>query len=668
MCGLAGILCLRQSSIELKTETTLRTMAAAIAHRGPDAEGLWIDPEAGIGLAHRRLSILDLSPAGAQPMVSATGRYIIAFNGEIYNHPALREELESGANAPAWRGHSDTETLLLAIERWGLKTALQRACGMFALALWDTAEGRLSLARDRTGEKPLYLAAIDGGWAFASELSSFHGLPGFRARLDQQALSDYLATLAVPDAGCVFQGVRKIRPGTILHISAAAGTVEEDCYFDIVQVMSSGRHSAETRPAHAIPSVLDEMEAVLQDVVISQMISDVPLGSFLSGGIDSSLVTALMQEASDRPVKTFTIGFAEAGYDESALAERVAEHLGTDHTTFRLTEADALEIIPHLPRIYSEPFADSSQLPTALLCAHARKQVTVVLTGDGGDEIFGGYNRHILGPRLWSLVTRVPKSLRSMGAPLAKSIQWLGGEQSPLLRQLARRIGVPASLLNKAGRLGDVVAGADALEDVYASLTRITDFPEQFLLEAPAAREEELLRKDPRLSTFGAQEWMMAQDTIGYLPSDVLVKLDRAAMSVSLETRAPFLDVRTIEAAWRLPLQEKIREGRGKQILREILDRHVPRQLIERPKQGFAVPIDRWLRGELRCWAEDLLSRDALIRGGLLRVEPVRDIWEAHLANRGNHGQLLWAMLMLQAWATQWYSADTAFRYDSASK
>lgn len=654
MCGLSGIVDLSRRLDKLATETTLRTMADAIAHRGPDAEGLWIDPEAGIGLVHRRLSILDLSPAGAQPMVSSTGRYIIAFNGEIYNHPALREELESGENSPAWRGHSDTETLLLAIERWGLKTALQRACGMFALALWDTVEGRLSLARDRTGEKPLYLAEIVGGWAFASELSSFHGLPGFKARLDQQALSDYLATLVVPDTACMFQGVRKIRPGTILHISAAAGTVEEDCYFDIVQVMSSGRHSAGTRPADALPSDLAEIEAVLQDVVHSHMISDVPLGGFLSGGIDSSLVTALMQEASDRPVKTFTIGFAEAGYDESAHAERVAEHLGTDHTTFRLTEADALEIIPRLPRIYSEPFADSSQLPTALLCAHARKQVTVVLTGDGGDEIFGGYNRHVLGPRLWSLMTRVPKGLRSMGAPLAKSIQWLGGEQSHWLRQLARRTGVPASLLDKAGRLGDVVARADSIEDVYTALTRITDFPDQFLLETLAASEPELLRKDPRLRTFGAQEWMMAQDTIGYLPSDILVKLDRAAMSVSLETRAPFLDVRVIEAAWRLPSRAKIRDGKGKQILREILQRRVPMLLTERPKQGFAVPIDRWLRGELRDWAGKLLARDELAEGTLLDVNRVEEMWSSHLSGTRNHGQILWAILMLQAWMQEW--------------
>ena len=654
MCGIAGLLSKRQSSDELTIGGGLRAMAGAIAHRGPDAEGFWIDPQASVGLAHRRLSILDLSLAGAQPMVSASGRFVILFNGEIYNHVSLREELQHGNDTAAWHGHSDTETLLLAIERWGLKKALERAFGMFALAVWDKEEQRLSLARDRTGEKPLYLAEVNGGWAFASELAAFHHLPGFKAQLDPQALREYIATLVVPDSACVFQGVRKIRPGTILYISAADGTVEEDYYFDMVDVMTSGRDAAKVRLVSGNASESHEIEAILRDVVISQMISDVPLGSFLSGGIDSSLVTALMQEASDRPVKTFTIGFAEPGYDESSHAERVADHLGTDHVTFRISEADVLDIIPHLPRIYSEPFADSSQLPTALLCARARHHVTVVLTGDGGDEIFGGYNRHVLGPKLWSLVTRIPRCLRAMAAPLAKNIACVGGEQSPFLRGLARCTGIPASLLDKAGRLGEIVASVDTIEDCYAALTRSTDVAEKFFRKELDGHRNSSLRNDPRLIGLSVPEWMMAQDSLGYLPSDVLVKVDRAAMSVSLETRAPFLDIRVVEAAWKLPVSAKIRGDQGKKILRELLQRRVPAILTDRPKQGFAVPIDRWLRGELREWAGRLLSRDALSAGSLLNVESVEEIWSSHLSGTKNHGNILWAILMLQAWIQEW--------------
>ncbi|MGC9419090.1 MAG: asparagine synthase (glutamine-hydrolyzing), partial [Rhodovulum sp.] len=606
-----------------------------------------------VGLAHRRLSILDLSPAGAQPMEASSGRFVLVFNGEIYNHLALREELEKEGGRLGWRGHSDTETLLCAIEHWGLNKTLGKAFGMFALALWDKDERRLSLARDRTGEKPLYLAKLGQGWAFASEPQAFYRVPGFKARIDPQPLQDYLATLAVPDSACVYTDTRKIRPGTILQISGLDGTEQEERYYDMLSVMARGRRTALDRSVTDHGRIVQEVETVLHEVVASQMISDVPLGSFLSGGVDSSLVTALMQEVADRPVKTFTIGFAEAGYDESAHAERVAEHLGTDHTTFRLTEADALDLIPRLPRIYGEPFADSSQIPTALLCAHARQEVTVALTGDGGDEIFGGYNRHVLVPKLWSRIERVPRALRRTAGPLAKGIQGLGGEQSRGLRTLARRLGVPASMLDKAGRFGEVAAQAGCLEDVYVALTRSTDTPHRFLVDSGASDKRVLLCRDPRLASFAAGEWMMAQDTFGYLPSDILVKVDRAAMSVSLETRAPFLDARTIEAAWRLPLQEKIRDGKGKQILREILDRHVPRDLIDRPKQGFAVPMDRWLRGELRGWADELLSRDALVEGGILRVEPVTDLWVAHLESRGNYGQTLWALLMLQAWVRE---------------
>lgn len=408
-------------------------------------------------------------------------------------------------------------------------------------------------------------------------------------------------------------------------------------------------------PRHAV-----ETEAVLREVIASQMTSDVPLGSFLSGGVDSSLVTAIMQDLSARPIRTFTIGFGEAAYDESGHAERVAEHLGTDHTTFRLIESDALDLVPRLLRIYAEPFADSSQIPTALLCLKAREHVTVALTGDGGDEIFGGYNRHVIAPRLWASIQLIPPFLRRAAGPMAGIVQGLGGGGSPWLRALARTLGIPASALDKAGRFGEVASRARSLEDVYRALSRVSDGPERFLRSGAPGAGPSSLRADPRLASFAPQEWMMAQDTLGYLPSDILVKMDRAAMAASLETRAPFLDATTMAMAWSLPLQARIREGKGKKVLRDILDRHVPRQIIQRPKQGFAIPLDRWLRGELRSWADDLLSAEAVRRCGLLAVDPVRELWRLHLSGRANHGQTLWSLIMLQAWQREWFPAGFA--------
>ncbi len=654
MCGIAGMLSIGFSVSAPPRATTLRAMAHALAHRGPDAEGVWLDEGAGVGLAHRRLSILDLSPAGAQPMLSASGRHVVVFNGEIYNHLDLRAALAEDGAEIRWAGHSDTETLIAAVEHWGLFTALQKSFGMFALALWDREKKALSLARDRTGEKPLYLTELKDGLAFASEPQAFHAVPGFRTELDHQALRGFVATSAVDDRACIYKSVRKVQPGTIVTIAKADGAMDEQIYFDMVGLMASGLSNPARHNANEDACCIREMHAVLEEVVASQMISDVPLGSFLSGGVDSSLVTALMTAVSDRPVKTFTIGFEEAGYDESAHAERVAEYLGTEHTTYRLTEADALDVIPRLARIYGEPFADSSQIPTVLLCQNARQAVTVALTGDGGDEIFGGYNRHVLGPKLWSKLSGMPGILRRGARPAGRLVQYLGGGGSPLLRQIARRVGVPASLLDKSGRLAEIAASAASLQDVYYGLTQITDDPDRFLLAGALGEADCALLDDDRLASFSPAEWIMARDTLGYLPSDILVKVDRAAMHASLETRAPFLDVRTIDAAWRLPLKQRIREGRGKQILRDILDLYVPRNLIDRPKQGFAIPIDRWLRGELRDWAESLLSVEELRATGVLQVASVREIWMTHLAGRGNHGQILWALLMLQAWLREY--------------
>lgn len=603
MCGIAGLVVELECTLVEAIADTLRSMGNALAHRGPDADGVWTDPAAGIGLAHRRLSILDLSAAGAQPMMSTDGRFVVVFNGEIYNHLDLRHELEGAAGPIPWRGHSDTETLLAAIQSWGLRQALRKSYGMFALALWDRENACLSLARDRTGEKPLYMADLGTAWAFASEPQAFRHVPGFDPRLDSDALAAYLAASAVPDRMCAFARVRKIRPGTVLQIWPQGGRSEEVAYETVPKLIERGRASRLKSG-----SATDEVHAVLREVVASQMISDVPLGSFLSGGVDSSLVTALMQEAAERPVRTFSIGFDDAGYDESVHAERVASHLGTEHTTYKLTEQDALEIIPRLPRIYAEPFADSSQIPTALLCACARWEVTVALTGDGGDEIFGGYTRHFLAPRLWARLSAVPRPVRKTAPRFGRAIRRLGGGQSRLFRMIAWRAGLPASFLDKAERMSEVAAHATSLASVYAFLTRTTNAPHGLLRNPPGDLGEAELDPDLEALTLEPEERIMAMDTLRYLPSDILVKVDRAAMNVSLETRAPFLDARTIETAWRLPLEARIRDGKGKRVLRDILDRYVPNELIERPKQGFAVPIDRWLRGELRNWANTLLS------------------------------------------------------------
>ncbi len=593
-------------------------------------------------------------------MLSQDDGLVLVFNGEIYNHELLRQEL----GPRAWRGESDTETLLEAIATWGLEKTLQRAYGMFALALWDRSRGILSLARDRMGEKPLYLAELNSGWAFASELHALRVVPGYSPRLSPDGVASYLSSSVVADDACIINGVQKVPPGHILRIEGEAQKLRALPFETVSTLIERGRTAASR---HESPeNAANRVERVLRDVVTSQMISDVPLGSFLSGGIDSSLVTALMQESSVRAVKTFSIGFDESGYDESVHAEQVATHLGTDHRTFRVREEDALELVPRLPEIYSEVFSDSSQVPTALLCQLARSEVTVALTGDGGDEVFGGYTRHFMAPRLWARMARIPMPFRRHGKILGQAVQRLGGGQSPLLRDLLRRAGLPASTLDRAARLGQIAGEATSLDEVYMALTRTFDMPSSLLKscinKAPSANDELV-----RLQDLTPSEWMMARDTIGYLPSDILVKVDRAAMHASLETRAPFLDARTVETAWSLPLDAKIRDGVGKRILREILWRRVPRELIERPKQGFAIPVDRWLRGELRDWAQGLLSREVVESTGVLHFEPVRDLWEAHQARRGNHGHQLWALAMLQAWLIQWEPGLSHPKADAAA-
>jgi len=644
MCGIAGLFLRAPAGADLAGQA--RAMTDRLVHRGPDGAGQWSDPEAGIALGHRRLSVIDLSPAGAQPMVAASGRHVIVFNGEIYNHPALRARLEAEGHM-GWRGASDTETLLAAIGAWGLAAALQAAQGMFALALWDREARVLALARDRVGEKPLYVARLPGGIGFASEIKALHAAPGFDATIDHGAVAAMLRLGYVPEGQAIYRGVTKVPPGTILRFDATGAEASAQPYWTLSDTIHAARQGTRQVTAPADFATLSRAtETVLADVVASQMLSDVPLGAFLSGGIDSSLVTALMQRASSRPVRSYSIGFAEARFDESGHAAAVAAHLGTDHTAFAVTEAEALALIPDLPAIYDEPFADSSQIPTTLLCRLARADVTVALTGDGGDEVFGGYNRHVRGPRLWRRLRHVPGPLRRRAGGAAAALHRMGGAEGAALRVALRWAGLPVSAVDKLAAMGDAVAGARDLAGFYDGLVSVNADPGRYVIGGEGPRAPR-----PRDAGLTDAEWMMVMDTLGYLPGDILVKVDRAAMSASLETRAPFLDAGVIAQSWALPQEARIADGRGKHILRDILARHVPPALTERPKQGFSIPLDRWLRGALRDWAEAMLAPEALARTGLLHPGPVRALWAAHLAGRGNHGPKLWSMLMLQCWA-----------------
>ncbi|MEB3193734.1 MAG: asparagine synthase (glutamine-hydrolyzing) [Cyanobacteriota bacterium] len=655
MCGLAGLWHPSPTPAP-ELQARARAMADALTHRGPDDAGVFVEPTAGLALAHRRLAILDLSPAGHQPMASASGRYWIAFNGEIYNHLHLRRQLEAASFLTRpWRGRSDTETLLAAIEAWGLEQTLQRCVGMFALALWDGRERCLHLARDRFGEKPLYWGWIhpastsstaSGGpvLAFASELSALRALPG-PAPIHPEALAAYLALGCLPAPLCIQAGLQQLPPGHRVtlqagHQGCAPAALPAPVPWWPLEAVASAMAGGFRGEAEA----LDALEAALLEAVAEQAIADVPLGVFLSGGVDSSLITALLQRTSPQPVRSFTISFPDsgagtAGFDEAPYARAVAAHLGTAHTEVALTSADAQALIPSLPRLYSEPFADSSQLPTHLVCREARRSgLTVALSGDGGDELFGGYNRHRLAPRLHQRFGRLPAPLR---AAFAGSLALLPVSGEGLAR-------------DKRQKLVAALRAAGSLEQLHQGLTRLWPNPAS-LLTAEGAPSPPAVRLPAAPSS---AERLMLADALTYLPADILVKVDRAAMAASLETRAPFLDHRVAALAWQLPLAMKIRTTArgpiGKWALRQILHRYVPPALIERPKAGFAIPLGPWLRGPLRPWAEDLLAPSLLRRQGFLRPEPVQRLWSEHLSGRADHTPRLWTVLMWQAWLAEW--------------
>ena len=649
MCGIAGLVSARPIDPRL-----LVRMAGAIAHRGPDDEGSWIDAEAGVGLAHRRLSIVDLSPSGHQPMASACGRFVLNYNGEIYNHGELRAELETRGQGPGggWRGHSDTEALVQAIAAWGLEAAVGRAVGMFAFALWDRQERTLSLVRDRFGEKPLYYGWAGKDFIFGSELKALRVHPRFDDEIDRQALGIYAARTYVPAPWSIYRRVFKLEPASILTLTLDAALrplgeppregeregVRLTRYWSYRDVIRRGL----AEPIGSEAEAVDELDRVLSDAVKGQSVADVPVGAFLSGGIDSSTVCALYQRHSSRKIRTFSIAFEQAAFNEADFAREVAAHLGTVHSEHLVTVREAREVIPLLPAIYDEPFADSSQVPTFLVSRFSRGEVKVALTGDGGDELFGGYNRHFQAPRLWQRLRMVPRPLRAAaGASLGLLPQRLWQQAAGMLPARHRHLGGKA---NKALRLA---SRAQDFDDVYAAF--LDEWSGEPSPVAGFGGRPGELDLDLGIAAPDALRIMYC-DAVSYLPDDILCKVDRASMAVSLETRVPFLDHRVAELAARIPLDFKLRGPTGKHVLRQLLYRHVPKAMFDRPKAGFAVPVGEWIRGPLRPLLEELLDPTRLAAQGWFDAEIVRRRWQDHLSGRRDSTHAIWAILMFQAW------------------
>lgn len=650
MCGIAGFLHSAVTRDVVHDKVRLRQMTSRLSHRGPDDAGYWHDAAHGIGLGHRRLSIVDLSPNGHQPMLSASARYIIIFNGEIYNHLQLRAAMESAGSAPPWRGHSDTETLLAGFDAWGIKATVERIIGMFAFAVWDRETTSLTLVRDRLGEKPLYYGwqQRDGApvFLFGSELKALQAHPAFEHDIDRGALSLQLRHGYIPGPYSIYHSIAKLPPGCILTVSQHRREPQITTYW---RAHTSAMSGTATPFCFTPEQAVDQLEALLIDAVRQQMIADVPLGAFLSGGIDSSTIVALMQRHSSRPVKTFAIGFHEDGYDEAGHAKAVAAHLGTEHTGLYVTAKDALEVIPRLPAMYDEPFSDPSQIPTFLVSQLARQHVTVSLSGDAGDELFCGYSRYQSTANLWTRISSAPQAFRRAAALAARSVsprRWdaLARPFTPMLPSVVQAGNIGHKIHKCAGLLL-----AESINTLYhGTMSHWLD---------PAAVVIDGTELPTSLSgglppVYGADCFMqmMMQDLHTYLPDDILVKVDRAAMSVSLETRVPFLDHRIVEFALRLPQSMKLRDGQTKWLLRQVLYRHVPKALINRPKAGFAVPIAHWLRGPLRDWAEDLLAPSRLRNDGYFNPAPIVEKWHQHLSGAYNWEYHLWNVLMFQAW------------------
>ena len=645
MCGIVGFWRNTSDQTTDWLEETALTMANTLVHRGPDDSGTWVDPGIGIAFGHRRLSIIDVSKAGHQPMVSSDGRYVITYNGEIYNFRELRQELEKKGHS--FLGHSDTEVMLASFVEWGIIVSLERFNGMFAFSVWDRRDRLLWLARDRIGEKPLYYGVQNGTLFFASELKAIRAYPKFKPEIDHNALASFLRFSYVPAPWSIYRGILKLLPGHFIQIKSPDENHESEPYWSLESVVKKGHQNPFSGSNE---EAVNELEKCLKKTVSSRMVSDVPLGAFLSGGIDSSTIVALMQSQSDRPVNTFTIGFHEQEFNEAVYAKKVAEHLGTNHTELYINPQEAMDIIPKLPEIYDEPFADSSQIPTHLISVLARKHVKVSLSGDGGDELFAGYNRYLIAERFWKMAGRIPNTLKNRTADFVsrisrESIERVYGKiENSLPRKM--KVSQPTEKLYKLAR---VLRATSTPQAVYKRIVSIIHAPEELLTsgnELTTKHDSETLWQEIDNTVLT----MVYLDLMTYHPDDILQKVDRAAMSVSLETRVPYLDHNLVEFIMRLPLDMKISKGSSKWILRQVLYRYLPKELVERPKMGFAVPVGDWIKRSMREWAQELITQKRIEEEGYFNPKAVEEMYNQHLSGKFNHTHELWNILMFQSW------------------
>lgn len=637
MCGFAGFL--QSISCEVEAHNTTNKMISRIIHRGPDDSGIWIDSTQGVALGHRRLSIIDTSNAGHQPMHSSSGNFVIVFNGEIYNHLELRDEIDKEIGTSIWRGGSDTETLLKGIELWGVKETLIKSVGMFAIAVFDKRKSKLTLVRDRFGEKPLYYGWKDDAFIFGSELKAFKDHPNFDGQINHNSIAQFLKYNYVPSPNTIYKNIYKLKPGFLYELDCKSkkGTYSQYWSPTAINEFKSKYNSS------SVEESISGLKNILSEAVQQQMRSDVPLGAFLSGGVDSSLIVSLMQEASTKPIKTFSIGFEQKGYNEAEQAKEVANFLGTDHKELYVTADDALKVIPMLPTMYDEPFSDVSQIPTYLVSKLAREDVIVALTGDGGDELFCGYNRYVLTNRYWKALTYLPLAFRKVLSFLLKRFN---PNTLDILNYLLPKKYQLSNLGIKLHKAARVLSALDSIS-LYKKIITNWNSPEKIVLGLAHGERKDI---DFEINDTNNIESMMLLDTLHYLPDDILTKIDRASMMVSLEGRVPFLNHHVYEYAWSLPLELKLKNGISKWCLRNLLYRYVPKELIDKPKMGFSVPISSWLRGPLREWADTLINEHRLVSEGIFDPQPIRRMWHEHLSEEKDWSQQLWSILMFQAW------------------